>query len=179
MNKIILFSGYLILAGFLSVGSTLPHNTATVQELAQSNPSPMTIRRLEKILKEVAGEVRSQNGQFRFEFQGNSILVLTSASQDRMRIITPITDTPNLSTEQLHKMMIANFHTALDARYAISDGVVYAALIHPLSSLAERDLRSAISQVANLAATFGTSYSSGELLFNPGSPPRRVKPPNS
>ncbi len=35
-------------------------------------------------------------------------------------------------------MMIANFHTALDARYAISDGVIYAAFIHPLSSLARR-----------------------------------------
>lgn len=139
----------------------------------------MTIRRLERILKEVAGEIRSQNGQFRFELQGNSILVLTSASQDRMRIITQITDTRNLRTEQLQKMMIANFHTALDARYAISDGVVYAAFIHPLSSLEERDLRSAIRQVANLATTFGTSYSSGGLLFNPGGQPSRVRPPNS
>jgi len=179
MNKIILFSGSLIITGFLSVYPTLPHPSATAQELAQSNQSRMTIRRLERILKEVAGEVRSQNGQFRFELQRHSILVLTSASQDRIRIITQITDTRNLRTEQLQKMMIANFHTALDARYAISDGVVYAAFIHPLSSLEERDVRSAILQVANLAETFRTSYSSGELLFNPGSQPSRVRPPYS
>ncbi|MEM7595784.1 MAG: hypothetical protein AAF383_30500, partial [Cyanobacteria bacterium P01_A01_bin.83] len=66
------------------------------------------------------------------------------------------------------KMMVANFHTALDARYAISNGVVVTTFIHPLSSLQERDLLSALNQVSSLAETFGTSYTSGEVLFVPG-----------
>lgn len=61
--------------------------------------------------------------------------------------------------------MEANFHSALDARYAVSDGVLYSAFIHPLASLTERDLISGIGQTRQLALTFGRKYSSGALHF--------------
>lgn len=84
---------------------------------------------------------------------------------NRMRIISAITDVDQLSGDQLFYALAANFHSALDARYAISDGLVYAAFIHPLSSLSVAELRSAISQVASAHRTFGATYSSGELFF--------------
>ena len=65
-------------------------------------------------------------------------------------------------------MLVANFHNALDARYAVSNGNVFAAFLHPLSSLEENDLRSALRQVSQLVANFGTTYSSGGLQFAPG-----------
>ena len=61
--------------------------------------------------------------------------------------------------------MAANFHTALDGRYATSEGVLYAAFIHPLSPLTEEELASALRQVAALARNFGTTYSSDALLY--------------
>ena len=59
----------------------------------------------------------------------------------------------------------ANFHTALDARYAFNKGILYAAYIHPLSTLTKAQLESALEQTATLAATFGKEYSSGSLIF--------------
>ncbi|NJL83304.1 MAG: hypothetical protein HC890_10765, partial [Chloroflexaceae bacterium] len=56
----------------------------------------------------------------------------------------------------------------LDARYAVSNGVVFAAFVHPLSTLDERDFLSALRQVSQLVRNFGTSYSSGALSFGPG-----------
>ena len=70
-----------------------------------------------------------------------------------------------LTAEQRSLMLIANFHSALDARYATGRGVVYAAFLHPLSALTEAELHSALRQVAALARNFGTSCSSGELLY--------------
>ena len=74
-------------------------------------------------------------------------------------------------------MLEANFHSALDGRYAISNGMVYAAYIHPLSPLRPEEVRSALRQVAELGKTFGTTYSSGELLFGVSSQPG-PQPPN-
>ena len=80
-------------------------------------------------------------------------------------MLIPIAKVEDVTSENMAKMMIANFHTALDGRYAIGNGVVYAAFIHPLSSLKARDFRSAVLQVTRLAQTYGETYSSGSSLF--------------
>ncbi len=84
---------------------------------------------------------------------------------DRMRLIAPIIEEDQVTEKQKRAMLAANFHTALDARYATSNGVLYAAFIHPLSPLTEEELASAIRQVAALAKNFGTTYSSDELIY--------------
>jgi len=61
--------------------------------------------------------------------------------------------------------MEANFHTALDSKYAISNNILWSAFIHPLKELTERQLIDAVSQVYSAARTFGSSYSSGALSF--------------
>ena len=82
-----------------------------------------------------------------------------------MRIVTPIANASDLTPELLELALQANYHTVLDARYAIGDGILYAAFIHPLSSMTKSELESAIRQVATSALTFGSSFSSGELVF--------------
>jgi len=62
----------------------------------------------------------------------------------------------------------ANFDSALDARYAVANGVLWSAYIHPLSSLQDKQFLEAVGQVVNLTSTFGSSYSSGALIFNGG-----------
>ncbi|MDE2149210.1 MAG: hypothetical protein KGJ55_05120, partial [Gammaproteobacteria bacterium] len=58
-----------------------------------------------------------------------------------------------------------NFHTMLDVRYATSDGIVYAAFIHPLSPLHGGEFVSALQQAARAALTFGGTYTSSDLVF--------------
>ena len=87
----------------------------------------------------------------------------TNAS--RFGRIVAVCDVDRTGPEDLEKAMEANFHSALDARYAISNGTVWAAFIHPLSEITERMLRSAIRQVATARVTFGNEFTSGELYF--------------
>ncbi len=82
--------------------------------------------------------------------------------------LAPIIKVTQLEPDHLKILLDANFHTALDARYATSEGMVYSAFIHPLRSLAEEELTSAIHQVASLVRTFGRTFSSTDLVFPGG-----------
>ena len=82
-----------------------------------------------------------------------------------MRIISPITETSKITAEQIFKCMEANFHTALDIKYAISNDILWSAFIHPLKELSQKQVIDAISQVYSSVKTFGTSYSSSNLIF--------------
>jgi len=53
----------------------------------------------------------------------------------------------------------------LDSKYAIGEGLVWSAFIHPLGELTEDQFLSAVSQVYSGVQTFGTYYSSGVLNF--------------
>ena len=105
------------------------------------------------------------------------MLVLTDQANDRMRIIMPITDGTSLSKELLQASLTANFHTALDVKYALSDGLLWAVYIHPLSPLTEAQIVSALSQVYSAALTFGTTFSSTDLLFGGSTEPSKSDDP--
>lgn len=127
-----------------------------------------TVDQLAEILQEEATDVQVEQGQVSFKYEGRTMLILTSAQHDRMRIIAPIRKATELTPEQRDNMLLANFHTALDGRYAVSNGIVFATFLHPLSTLHDRDFRSALSQVNQLVQNFGTTYSSGAVGFGPG-----------
>ncbi len=91
--------------------------------------------------------------------------LISDVNHDRMRIIAPITKYSAITLDQVKKTMESNFHQALDARYAESNDILYSAFIHPMSPLSEIELIKALDQVATLALTFGTSYTSGELSY--------------
>lgn len=134
-----------------------------------SPPQIMDASQLDAILRQEDPNAQRQGNQWQLSVRGRQLLTIVDPRSDRMRIVSPVGNLNDLSSDQVFKMMVANFHTALDARYAfVGDGTVVAVYLHPLSSLQERDLRSALQQVAELANTFGTTYSSGEMLF--GSP---------
>ncbi len=125
----------------------------------------MTQARMEDLVRERVQRVRGVSGQLEFTYLGRSMAVISDRAHDRMRIIAPITDASALTAEQVARVLEANFHTALDARYGTSGGTLFAAYIHPLSTVTEAQLESALRQVATLAATFGSTYSSGELSY--------------
>ena len=136
----------------------------------EADAGPMTQARMETILRELAAEARGIPGMLEFEYAGVELVCISDLSFGRMRIVSPITPVAKLTSEQVGSILEANFHTALDARYATSHGVLYAAFIHPMASLTEAELRSAVRQVASLASSFGTEYTSGELVYGGGQP---------
>ncbi|MEL6778031.1 MAG: hypothetical protein AAFO06_12315 [Cyanobacteria bacterium J06597_16] len=137
------------------------------QKLAQAEAKEMTLTRLEAILQSEASDIQGEEGQWQLTIGNRSVVVLADVSNNRMRIVAPIVAASELSAEQVQAMLLANFHTALDARYALSDDTVVSVFVHPLASLEEGYLRSALSQVATAADNFGTTYSSGGLGFGP------------
>ncbi len=121
--------------------------------------------KLEKILYVVSDTIRGQAGQWQFIIESRPMICLTDEAHNRMRIITPVIEAKDLTEEQLQACMEANFHSALDVRYAISDDLLWVAFIHPLQELTKEQAIDAISQVYNAALTFGGSYSSTDLVF--------------
>lgn len=130
----------------------------------------MDLDELERVLRRVADEIEGDEGRWQLRLGEVALACMTDLRFDRMRIIAPIAEVEEVNDEIRDACLEANFHTALDARYASSDGVLYAAFIHPLSPLDAELVESAVRQVANLVETFGTTFSSGALVF--GVPPR-------
>lgn len=125
----------------------------------------MNQNQMEKIVKEMAETSQGEQGVVEFKYNKLSLYLISDTVHDRMRIISPVIDYDQLSSEQLHDILESNYHKSLDARYALSDGVLYSTYIHPLSVLTEEQIESAVIQVANLAASFGKDYSSGVLTY--------------
>jgi hypothetical protein len=127
----------------------------------------MDLPQLESILRDVAdaGTLQGADGMWQLQVRDTLLAVMSDLTHDRMRIIAPIVQVDEAEADDLDAAMEANFHTALDARYATSDGVVYAAFLHPLASLASDLLRSAIDQVVSLVETYGTTFRGGDLAF--------------
>lgn len=138
---------------------------ALVLALSYGCATSMSRDQMESQIEASSSHFQGETGAVQFVFGGVRMACISDVAHDRMRIVAPIVDVGELTTLELERMLISNYHSSLDSRYAISGDVVYAAFLHPLSSLSEDELASALRQVSTLARTFGSSYSSGELFF--------------
>lgn len=157
------------------VSRAVPFAIATLLAIstpALAQPAPglqtMTVDRLGQILQSELRTLEGEDGRWQFQIGERTVIVLADAGSDRMRVFSPVISVDALTGPQVQAMLAANFHTALDARYAVTDGTVVAVYVHPLSTLQGDNFRSALRQVVSLAETFGTSYSSNELNFGLG-----------
>ncbi len=129
----------------------------------------MTLARMEKIIRRLDANVKTPRpGTWQFEISKRPVIIITDILHNRMRILSPVTKAQDVPAELLKRMMQANFDTALDARYAVARGVIWATFIHPLRALHDRQFISAIGQTVNLTLTFGTTFSSGAMSFGAG-----------
>ena len=174
----------LLLLGFactVGLSDRFSNNLQIQPVLAQSQVESlelesMTGERLDSILRSQIPELQGGGGQWRFLVNDIPIIVLADSRANRMRIVAPVAEVADLNAEQIQSMLVANFHTTLDGRYAVNRDSVIATYVHPLDSLQERDLLSALNQVTSLVTTFGTTYSSGEVIFAPGAGERQNAP---
>lgn len=136
--------------------------------------SQMNPEKLHAIISDYSSNVKVNNNVISFDYEEATIYCIWDANADRMRMVSPIANTSELSEELLELALKANYHTVLDARYAIGDDILYSAFIHPLSPITKNEIESAIRQVSSAALTFGSSFTSGELVF-PGNSDEQAK----
>ena len=103
-----------------------------------------------------------------FTAGGVTVTLVYDINADRMRLASPVQAVEDIEPEIFLRMMQANFESALDARYAVAQGVVWSTFIHPLSSLSSEEFGSGVAQTVNLVTTFGDTYSSGAIVFGGG-----------
>lgn len=125
----------------------------------------MTTTKLEVILKKVADNVVTNQTRWNFTINDVPFIIIADSIHNRMRIISPIVEVSKLSEELKTASLMANFHTALDIKYAITDGVLWSAFIHPLKELSEKQVVDALSQVYYGNVNFGTTFFSTSLVF--------------
>jgi len=123
---------------------------------------------MNEVITALDGDAERTGNNWQLSLEERMMLVVTDTSAGRMRIITPIAPADQLPEGAMERLMQANFDTALDARYAVGQGLVWGAFIHPLDTLTTRDFASGLLQTHTLAETFGTTFSSGALNYGGG-----------
>lgn len=149
-------------AALLCLNLTAPLNA---QEAAEP---PMTLPRLAEIITALDPDVLAAGTQFQLTIADVPVIIITDPRADRMRAMVPIRTADAMSPDELLRVMQANFDTALDARYAIAQGQLWATFIHPLSPLEKDQLISGLGQAVNLAQTYGSLYTGGAMQFGGG-----------
>ena len=120
------------------------------------------------VVDQIDPDAKRNGNSWELTLEERKILVVTDVSAGRMRVMTPIAAADQLPDEGLMRLLQANFDTALDARYAVAQNLVWGTFIHPLKSLNARDFASGVLQTKALADTFGTTFSSGILSYGAG-----------
>ena len=130
--------------------------------------SEAALERIAKVVARVDEDATRDGNSWQLTIDDRQMLVVTDVTAGRMRIMTPIAAIEDLPEGALLRLMQANFDSALDARYAAAQDLVWGTFIHPLPSLTERDFASGLLQTKTVADTFGTTFSSGAITFGGG-----------
>lgn len=125
----------------------------------------MTVAEMESIFAGQVDAIEGPPGAIRTRVGDISVYLISDELRDRMRIVAPIAHTDGIDPRVFNVLLEANFDRTLDARYGISEGVVYAVFLHPVSSLTPALIQSGFEQVLSLWRTYGTTFSSGKLEF--------------
>ena len=132
---------------------------------SQSLAQDMTLDRLKFHLNEEAYKIQENGAVVEYELDSVRIYLITDVASDRMRLMAGIVEEAQLTAKDLKILMEANYDRALDAKYALSDGVLWAVFVHPLKDLTTAVLKSGLYQVRNLVYSYGTSYTSTQFVF--------------
>lgn len=143
--------------------------------LATLQSQDMSSQKLSELITQVSDTVATNGNSIQFRYKQRPLFCIYDENANRMRIISPIMETKDLEEEQLLNALVANFHSALDVKYALSDEVMWSVFIHPLKELNDHQVLDAIDQVYAASITFGSTYSSTNLVF-PGNTKKKELP---
>ncbi|MEM8697141.1 MAG: hypothetical protein AAGE05_14060 [Pseudomonadota bacterium] len=123
---------------------------------------------IDTALKGIDESIERQGNVWQFQIGERVVLVVTDPLAERMRILVPVAPAEAITAETAFRLLQANCDSALDARYAIAQDLLWGTFIHNLTSLSEQEFLSGLLQTLNIANTFGTTYSSGAMVFGGG-----------
>ena len=144
-----------------------PDPSSDVPKTAQAE-APMTLERLVGLAQAVDPEAIVQGRRVQLTVSDLPVLLVMDSDADRMRAMVPVRSSETMTPDDLMRVLQANFDTALDARYAVANGRLWATFIHPLSALERDQFLSGLGQTVNLALTYGTAFSGGALSYGSG-----------
>ena len=150
--------------------NTVPPEPPAPESKAPENlEGSMTVEHMGEIIARLDPEAENVENRFwRFKVEELPVIIVTDEKNNRMRILVGIRSAKDMTSEEIMRVMQANFDSALDARYAIAKDILWSAFIHPLRTLHTRQFIAAIGQTVNLALTYGTTYTSGLLTYGGG-----------
>ena len=131
----------------------------------------MTANELYDIIEKQADTVRINGNSYQFSIKKVVLICVFDENAN----ISPIVIREEIGEEEILNAMVANFHSVLDVKYALSDEIIWSVFTHPLKELSEHQVEDAIKQVYAAALTFGGSYSSTDMVF-PGNTKKVEKP---
>lgn len=131
-------------------------------------PGSMTLAHLFDLVRKLDPNAKVNGNAAQFIVRDSELILVGDEKAGRMRIMMPIARADSVDAEVLQRMLQANFDAVLDPRYAIAQDVIWSVFIHPLPPMDEAQFASAISQVYVAAATFGSEYTSGVLVYGGG-----------
>ena len=99
---------------------------------ASSFGQNMTVDLLIEIIKQEADTVKVENNSIEFKFNDALLICIHDENANRMRIIAPIVRKEQLDEEEILNALVANFHSVLDVKYALSDEILWSVFAHPL-----------------------------------------------
>ena len=111
--------------------SAYAQNSDSAESPDQFSDQPMSLERLGEILLALDPDAETNGSRFLLSIEDVQIFVITDVESDRMRAMIPIRNQQEVSSEEMTRMMQANFDTTLDARYAIAQGMLWSTYIHP------------------------------------------------
>lgn len=157
---------YVMTAFLICALSIAGCNTTSAQ--AQAEPDIMTAESLTALIQKFDENAVAKGNGVQFTLQERDLIFVYDAEADRMRVITPIANAALADEALLARMLQANYDAVLDARYAVANNLIWAVYLHKLSSVTQDDFLSGVAQVVTAAETFGTSFTSGAMVFGGG-----------
>jgi len=151
----------LLILTILTINSPLFSQEPPAKQQGMSNQI------MERILKGKVELLEGSLGNWQMIYQERLVFILTDETNNRMRIFTPFLEVDSLQNGEADKLLEANFHSALDAKYCLFEGLVMSVYTHPLRELTQQQFEDALLQVVTLAGNFRGSFSSTDLLFSP------------
>jgi len=153
---------------FFLVCATFIAGCNTTSAEVQAEPEMMTAESLTQLIKKIDENAEAEGNTVQFTLQERDLILVYDESVDRMRVITPIANAALADEALMARMLQANYDAVLDARYAVANNLIWAVYIHKLSTITEGDFLSGVAQAVTAAETFGTSFTSGAMVFGGG-----------
>lgn len=134
----------------------------------------MDVSVLQGILTSLGCVLKEKPGGWDADLEDEGVMFScrVDAYANRMRFMVPIVnlaraERQNLppAAELMERCLKANFHSALDAKYAVQGGVLFSLFMHPLTTLTPEFVKDAFWQTVNLAKNTGDTFASAHLVY--------------